>query len=255
MENSLVNYNLFSSDSFVAGKPFPHVVVDGLFDETFLSKIEKEYPTLDDLSWWQYNNHFEKKLAYNDVKNLSTNIQEFFRIANSWEFVKNIERLTRINGLIADPALHGGGLHRIETGGKLDVHADFNYHRVTGWRRRLNMITFLNKDWEESFGGHTEFWNKNMSKCVTSILPVFNRTVIFMVDDETWHGHPDPLKCPENRSRRSLATYYYTLHSEDLSNIEYRSTDYQKRPSDSHDAAVEKMRSQRRKGRLEDSKT
>ena len=255
MENRLVDFNLFSSDSFAAGKPFPHIVVDGLFDKTFLSKIEKEYPTLDDLSWWQYNNHFEKKLAYNDVKNLSANIQEFFRIANSWEFVKNIEKLTGINNLIADPALHGGGLHRIETGGKLDVHADFNYHRVTGWRRRLNMITFLNKDWEESFGGHTEFWNKNMSKCVTKVLPVFNRTIIFTVDDDTWHGHPDPLKCPKNRSRRSLATYYYTFHDNDLSNVEYRSTDYQKRPSDEDSEVIEKMRSQRRKGRLKDLKT
>ena len=240
---------------FEKGEPFPHIVIDGLFKESFLLKISKDYPSLEDLSWWKYNNHFEKKLAYNKVETLSENIQEFFSIANSWEFVKQIEKMTGIQGLISDPALHGGGLHRIERGGKLDIHADFNYHKVTGWRRRLNMITFLNEDWDESYGGHTEFWDKEMSKCVTKVLPVFNRTVIFTVDDDTWHGHPDPLKCPENRSRRSLATYYYTLHNDDLSKIEYRSTDYQRRPEDEVDENIEEMRKKRRKGRLEDLKT
>lgn len=255
MENSLVNYGLFDKETFSNGKPFPHIVIDGLFDEAFLSSIEKDYPDLNDLSWWKYNNHFEKKLAYNDVKTLSKNIQEFFSIANSWEFVKEIEKMTGISGLISDPALHGGGLHRIEKGGKLDIHADFNYHKVTGWRRRLNMITFLNRNWDESFGGHTEFWDVDMKNCVTKVLPIFNRTVIFVVDDDTWHGHPDPLVCPDDRSRMSLATYYYTLHEDDLTNIEYRSTDYQRRPNDVLDEKIEDLRKKRRKGRLEDSST
>jgi len=226
-----------------------------LFNNNFLSEIESTYPQKDDISWWNYNNHFEKKFAFNDIKVLSNQIQEFFSIANSWEFVKNLEQLTGIDSLISDPALHGGGLHRIERGGKLDIHADFNYHKTTGWRRRLNMITFLNKDWDTSYGGSTEFWNKEMTECVTSVLPVFNRTIIFEVDDHTWHGHPNPLACPENRSRRSLATYYYTHHTDDLANIKYRSTDYQRRPDDLLDDDIEKLRKKRRKGRLEDSST
>jgi len=49
-----------------------------------------------------------------------------------------------------------------------------------------------------------------MSKSVTKILPVFNRIVLFTATGDSWHGHPDPLNCPEERSRKSLALYYYS---------------------------------------------
>ena len=255
MEDNLVNYKKFDNKKFISGVPFPHIVIDGLFDNNFLFKVEREYPKLNDLSWWEYSNHFEKKLAYNNVNKLPYNIQKFFRIANSWNFVKNLEKLTDINFLISDPSLNGGGLHMIEKGGKLDIHADFNYHKETGWRRRLNMITFLNKDWKESYGGHIEFWDKDMARCAMRTLPAFNRTVIFTVDDDTWHGHPDPLTCPDGVARISLATYYYTHHNDDLEKTLYRSTNYKKRPDDPSDENIEKLRSERRKGRLEDLKT
>ena len=33
---------------------------------------------------------------------------------------------------------------------------------------------------------------------------------IFSTTDFSYHGHPDPLNCPENRSRKSIALYYYS---------------------------------------------
>ena len=79
--------------------------------------------------------------------------------------------------------------------------------------------------------------------------------VVFKVDDETWHGHPDPLDCPEDSCRKSLAVYYYTLHEQDLKKLDHHSTDYKKRPSDETNEEIERMRIQRRKGRLKDSTT
>ena len=46
--------------------------------------------------------------------------------------------------------------------------------------------------------------------CVDKISPLINRLVVFRTDDFSFHGHPTPLKCPEDRSRRSLILYYYT---------------------------------------------
>jgi len=255
MTNKIINYEKIDKELFRSGKPFPNIVIDGLFDSNFMLKIEKDYPLIEDVSWWSYDNHFEKKFAYDNIRNLPDSIQEYFKIINSWDFVKKIEEVTGITGLIADPSLWGAGLHRIERGGKLDIHADFNYHRLTGWRRRLNIITFLNKNWDESYGGHTELWDKDMKECVVKVLPIFNRTVMFVVDDDTFHGHPDPLMCPENMTRRSLAAYYYTLHDDNINEINLRSTDYKKRPSDLTNKKIEKMREERRKGRLRDMKT
>ena len=251
----IVDYSKLNSAEYLKGLPFPNIVIDDLFDSDFMTDVESSYPEMNSISWFKYDNVFEKKLASNSINLMSKEIQMYFDIVNSRDFVKNVEKLTGIDNLISDPSLYGGGLHRIERGGKLDVHADFNYHKKTGWKRRLNIITYLNKEWLPEYGGHVEFWDRDMSGCVKKVLPTFNRTVIFLIDDYAYHGHPTPLSCPVGFARKSLATYYYTLHDDDLSKINLRSTDYKKRPNDLSDKKKEIMREQRRKGRLGDLKT
>ena len=95
-------------------------------------------------------------------------------------------------------------------GGRLGIHADFNRHPRFDLDRRLNLLVYLNKDWREEYGGHLELWNRGMTHCEVKILPVFNRVVLFSTTDFTYHGHPDPLACPEGMTRKSLALYYYT---------------------------------------------
>ncbi|WP_202803353.1 2OG-Fe(II) oxygenase [Pedobacter arcticus] len=112
--------------------------------------------------------------------------------------------------MISDPYFFGGGQHEIKKGGLLKVHADFNKHPQLKLDRRINVLVYLNKDWKEEYGGNFELWGKNMEQCVKKILPVFNRMAIFSTTDFSYHGHPDALNCPEDRSRKSLALYYYS---------------------------------------------
>ena len=121
-----------------------------------------------------------------------------------------MSELTGIEDLLGDPYYEGGGCHQIKRGGFLKVHADFNKHKRTGLDRRLNVLVYLNKDWKEEYGGHFELWNADMTKGEKKILPLFNRMAMFSTTDFSYHGHPDKLNCPEDRSRRSLALYYYT---------------------------------------------
>jgi hypothetical protein len=79
-----------------------------------------------------------------------------------------------------------------------------------GLDRRLNVLVYLNKDWKEEYGGHFELWNDKMDTCVKKILPKFNTLALFSTNHISYHGHPDPLNCPEHMSRKSLALYYYT---------------------------------------------
>ena len=108
----------------------------------------------------------------------------------------------------------------------------------------------MNKDWKESYGGFLELWDADMKSPVVSIEPTFNRTVIFETHEKTYHGHPDPLSCPEHITRKSFASYYYVLDAESTE-CNYSSTDYKKRPSDKEDKEKEKLRAARRMGRLE----
>jgi hypothetical protein len=39
---------------------------------------------------------------------------------------------------------------------------------------------------------------------------VAGRLAVFSTTDFSFHGHPDPLTCPEGRSRRSIALYYFS---------------------------------------------
>jgi len=121
-----------------------------------------------------------------------------------------LETLTGIKGIVPDPYFVGGGLHQIKPGGKLGVHADFNHHEKLNLDRRINVLIYLNKDWKEEYGGHFELWNKEMTAAEQKILPLFNRCAIFSTTSTSFHGHPTPLSCPPDRTRKSIATYYYS---------------------------------------------
>ncbi len=121
-----------------------------------------------------------------------------------------LEQLTAIDGLIPDPYLGGAGPHQILSGGFLKVHVDFNVHPKLKLDRRLNMLIYLNQDWQEDWGGHLELWDREVQRCHRKILPIFNRTVVFSTTETSYHGHPNPLRCPEERTRKSLSFYYYT---------------------------------------------
>ena len=100
--------------------------------------------------------------------------------------------------------------YEIKRGGVLKVHTDFNRHPNLSLDRRINVLIYLNKNWKEEYGGHLELWDKDMTKCIKKIAPTFNTMVIFSTTDFSNHGHPDPLNCPNERSRKSIALYYFS---------------------------------------------
>jgi hypothetical protein len=103
------------------------------------------------------------------------------------------------------------------------------HHHQKNWRRRVNLIVYLNRTWDEAWGGAIELWDRQMRRCVVRIPPLYNNAVIFNTDEPSYHGFPDALRCPAGVTRRSLALYYYTV--EGTSRVA-RSTDYRPRPGD-----------------------
>jgi hypothetical protein len=196
--------------AYLEENPFPSGYYDGFFNEDLLSQILDEFPDLDVVGDVKFVNANEKKLATKGEYKLGDKATEFIRFMNSQPVLEMLSELTGIEDLIPDPSLVGGGYHEIKPGGFLKVHADFNKHPVNKLDRRLNVLVYLNKDWEEEFGGFFELWNDDMTEAVTKILPLFNRMAMFSTTSNSYHGHPDKLTCPEGRSRKSIALYYYT---------------------------------------------
>jgi Rps23 Pro-64 3,4-dihydroxylase Tpa1-like proline 4-hydroxylase len=133
-----------------------------------------------------------------------------FRELASDRFLDFLSSVTGIKPLYADASLNGGGLHEIYPGGYLNVHTDFNIHPESRRHRRLNILIYLNPEWDEVWGGALELWPADNSRAAVSILPVGGRMVLFETSEISFHGHPTPLACPEGVTRRSLAAYYYS---------------------------------------------
>lgn len=199
-----------AGDSYRNAKPFPHIVFDDFMDRAVLDAVLAEFPAPGQIRWQKFDNAKEIKFASSVDANFGPMTRLLLYHLNSITFLDFLTAVTGIPDLIADPHFEGGGLHQIRRGGKLGIHADFNKHARYGLDRRLNVLLYLNKDWKDEYGGHLELWDRSMTKCEAKILPIFNRMMIFSTTDFTYHGHPDPLQCPEDRTRKSLALYYFT---------------------------------------------
>ena len=156
------------------------------------------------------NDRYQKKSALNSTREMGPKTRALIQFLNGQEMIMFLEKLTGIEGLVPDPFLAGGGLHQLRQGGFLGVHADFNFQKHMRLDRRINLLVYLNKDWEEDWGGNIELWDTSMKHCVKRYAPLFNRCVIFNTTDKSFHGNPQPVTAPDGRIRRSIAMYYYT---------------------------------------------
>jgi Rps23 Pro-64 3,4-dihydroxylase Tpa1-like proline 4-hydroxylase len=196
---------------FQAGQPYPHVVIDDFLPPAVAERLEADFPPTDADVWYRFPSADQvNKLQLSAERHLPDSLRTAIHEFNSGQFLAVVERITGIANLVPDPKLHGGGLHQISAGGRLDVHIDYSHHPGNRLCRRLNLIVYLNPDWREEYGGHFELWDAKVTRCETRVLPVFNRAVIFATTPKSYHGHPEPITCPPDRTRKSIALYYYT---------------------------------------------
>lgn len=209
-------------DEYNRSYPFPHLVLDDLFPKSILQALLEEIP--ESLIGFdgchekhsfckksQITDNQFKKSSINNEEDLGPVTREVILYLQSGVFIEFLKRLTGIRGIIPDPTLLGAGVHLTSHGGKLDIHSDFNAYAGPKLDRRVNLFLFLNPDWSDQYGGHLEFWNRDLTKCGARVAPVLGRLVIFSTNDFSYHGHPHPLTCPKDRVRRSIALYYYTV--------------------------------------------
>lgn len=196
--------------SYLSAKPFPHVVFDNFFDPALLEMVLEEFPQPGQIKWQSFDTEAEVKLASALESTFGPVTRLLMYHLNSKTFLQFLSAVTGIDNLISDPGFEGGGLHQIVPGGKLGVHADFNKHRDFNLDRRLNLLLYLNQNWRAEYGGNLELWDRDMTRCEAKVAPLFNRVMVFGTTDFTYHGHPDPLQCPQGMTRKSLALYYFT---------------------------------------------
>ncbi len=193
-----------------AAAPFPHLVVDGLFNPDLLSLVHEEFDTHCATEWRDVRSSYEQTRRSALGAPLAPASQLYFDIVNSGWFTAWLSDVTGTPYLIPDPQRHGGGLHESRTGGSFAVHRDFDRHPHTGLKNEMVFITYLNRGWQPEWGSALELWDAKQGRCVTTVQPDFGRTLLMPHSLQSYHGHPVPLQAVDGRPRRSVAAYFYT---------------------------------------------
>jgi hypothetical protein len=228
------------SADYCFAEPFPHIVLDHFLPEPVARLALAHFPAgplqSDKVFEMGYAGLHKRQILPDDCDAQARALFHFF---NSRPMLEFLEGLSSIEGLLPDPYFLGGGYHETARGGMLGVHADFRINDRLHLHRRMNLIVYLNDDWQDDYGGFLELWDRKMTRRVESVKPVFNRCVIFNTDADSFHGHPDPLATPEGVTRRSIALYYYTASRAIYDEVPHVSTIYHARPGDDRQAQRE----------------
>ena len=249
------------AECFALSGDVPHIVIDGFFAAPFARELATAFPGRDASDTWHvYDNPLERKRACSHLSRMPPGLAKAVCALcgpSLVEAVRLITGLSKEEDLQADPYCHGGGLHSHGTGDKLDLHLDYSLHPISGLERRFNLIVYLTSadtTWEPAYGGALELRGASSTDptlpgdVTATVLPAFNRAVLFSTTAPSFHGFPTPLTSPPEVRRNSLALYYLTpprvgaaTHSKAL---------YVPQPDEPHDPRMARLRAVRAERRL-----
>jgi Rps23 Pro-64 3,4-dihydroxylase Tpa1-like proline 4-hydroxylase len=202
------------SKCFLTAEPYNHVVIENFFTSDFALELSENLPdyhgnNLDA----KYDNPIEKKRTIQNWTKFPKSIYTAFSYLINQEFTRHLRELTQQEELCADYGLHGGGVHLHQKGDYLNIHLDYDSHPKLDMKRKLNLIIYLTKDWQENWGGAIELWSHNdetlqPKERIKKVVPKFNTAILFDTTQNSWHGLPEPMNPPDYMFRKSLALYY-----------------------------------------------
>ena len=245
MEKIINDIDLFELQSkFFSSKPFNHVIIDNFFTDKVAHNIFDDMPGYDENTDAKYDNAIEKKRTIQNWTKFPKNIYTAMSYLVGTEFTQILKLLTLHNGLVPDYGLHGGGIHMHKSGDYLNTHLDYDIHPKIDMKRKLNLIVYLTPDWQSEWGGNLSLWSHNEEtkqpkELITSIVPLFNRAVLFDTTQNSWHGVVEGISSPEGIYRKSLALYFL-IPTDDLSNKRKKAL-FTPREEQKDDEAVKKL--------------
>ena len=200
---------------FAEAEPFRHVVIDGFLEQGLASDLLREFPKFDAAQAMNEFGEVGGKAVNEKIESISPTYAVLYQYLNSSAFLGLMGEITGIDELLSDPNMYGGGTHENLHGQDLDPHVDFNCDPLTKLHRRLNLLIYLNEAWEESWGGCIEIHSNPRrpdENIVKSILPIFNRAVLFETNEYSWHGFKT-IRLPDGKrdiTRKSISIYLYS---------------------------------------------
>lgn len=198
---------------YASAQPYPHAVFDDFLGESRARELAARFPGPAHAGWMRRDYREQSarlgQLQRTGFEGVDPALRHLLAELSGQAFLDFLGALTGIEGLIGDPHFRGAGPSLTLPGGHLSLHADFNRDRRRHLLRKVTVLYYLGADWQPEWGGALELWDAKRSCCEASYLPILDRLVVMAHGDDYFHGHPQPLACPEDRFRASLSAYFY----------------------------------------------
>jgi hypothetical protein len=215
---ALVEIGVQRAAAYRDARPFPHVVIDHLLGDARCDAIARAVPSPTHPGW-KRRDYAEQaarlgQLQRTGFEGVGAELRWLLAELSSMAFLDFLGALTGKRGLIADPHFTGAGPIVTLRGGHLALHTDFNRDSTRHLDRAVTALYYAPVVWDEAWGGELELWDRERTKCEARIAPVRDRLVIMDYDEDYWHGHPNPVSCPDDNARVVIAAYYYVARAD-----------------------------------------
>ena len=203
--NRLSNTTQLNID-YVKSPPYPNIAIDNFLPSETIAAMKQE---CNNLKWTrEFTRNGSHMTERQDVEDLPV-ANEVRNTMSSRKFLTWLGEITGHHDLIPDPHMVGAGYMRCTRGDSLKLHSDFNFNNTLKLYRMLSINIYLNQGWQPEWNGDLQFWDFERKECKTKYYPEAGRAVIFRHHKFGFHGHPQPMECPEGTYRDGFRMFYY----------------------------------------------
>jgi hypothetical protein len=193
-------------ERFVRAVPYPHLVIDDLFDAELISTAADDFPLPAAMA--------EKPgkpgvLELSDRKLVPPRLGQLSGELLDLRFTAWLSAVSGIHELVTDPAGNWGVLRQSGDGVEGNIHVPPGQHPEKPWYRRLTLILHLSEGLSEKNGGCFQFWDREQVAPAVSVPPLFNRAVIFLNSPVAFHN-ASRTRLQPGQMRRVLQALYFT---------------------------------------------
>lgn len=220
----LKNVLLESDLDIIHNYPIRHFVKHNFLPENVALDMYNEIRLIDNSKLRHFTRNGSNMYELIDKFELIPNAFKLIGYLNSGSFLKSLEEVTGINGLISDPYLTGAGYSKIYNGDRIKIHTDFNWNDRLKLHRACSLIIYITPNWKTEYGGSLDFYEQTGQQIVTTIPCLFNTCLIWNYHKLGFHGCTKPVNCPNNEFRAAFRLFYYTSNSTyNLDDLPHRS--------------------------------
>lgn len=122
--------------------------------------------------------------------------------------VAKIGEICHIQDLHPDENLYAGGLSLMEHKQFLNPHLDNSHDKDVNKWRVLNLLYYVNPNWESSFGGNLELWPNGLQEKQITLDSKCNRLIVMATHQDSWHSVSPIVN--EKFKRQCVSNYYFS---------------------------------------------